>query len=79
MTRHAIARHAIARHKRAPQLLCDDLPIFAGTPIMVPDPTRPKTETAPESPTPPIDKWGWCGSLLESDTSFDTSFDSVAE
>jgi hypothetical protein len=62
----------MTRKRRAPQLICDDLPIFTGTPIMVPDPTKPKAEE-PKPPTPPVDEWGWCGNLL------DASFDFVAE
>ena len=53
-----------ARRKPA-QLLDDDLPIFTGSPIMVPDTTR---QSAPDpKPAPPVSEWDWCGTLFDTE------------
>lgn len=55
----------MTRKPKPAQLLVDDLPIFSGTPIMVPDPTRRPTEPPPT--VPPVSEWGWCGTLFDTE------------
>lgn len=55
------------RRNKPTQLLTDDLPIFTGSPIIVPDPAR---QSAPEpKPAPPVSEWDWCGTLFDEEAS----------